>query len=71
MILVFTQGQKVTGKLEHGTQSVEMLYEVTQIFMMVDYVRVMNVKKSSMANMDRLSICSSCYIEAFEVTVRT
>ena len=31
------------------------------MFMTVDYVREMTVKKPCMANMDRLSICSSCY----------
>ena len=31
--------------------------------MMVDDVRVMTVKKFCMANVDRLSICSSCLIE--------
>ena len=31
------------------------------MFMMVDYVREMAVKKFCRTNMDRLSICSSCY----------
>ena len=30
------------------------------MFRMVDYGRQMSVKKSCMANMDHLSICSSC-----------
>ena len=30
------------------------------MFVMVDYVRRMTVKKSCIANIDRLSICSSC-----------
>ena len=33
------------------------------MFMMVNYVKEMTVKKSCLVNMDRLSICSSCYID--------
>ena len=33
---------------------------------MVDYVREMNVKQSFTANVDRLSICSSCFKERVE-----
>ena len=40
--------------------SFEKLHEETQMFMMIDYVKVMAVKKSCMVNMDRLSICCSC-----------
>ena len=36
--------------------SVEKLHEATQMFMIVDYVREMTVKKSCMANMDHLNI---------------
>ena len=42
------------------SHSVEKLHEATQMFTMVDYFREMTVKKSYMANMDRLSSCSSC-----------
>ena len=44
------------------SHSIEKLYEATQIFVMVDFVREVTVKKSCKfwANMDRLSICSSC-----------
>ena len=39
-----------------------MLHEATGMFMMADRVRELTVKKSSsMTNMDRVSICSSCY----------
>ena len=38
------------------------LHEISQLFMMVDYVREMTVKSPvSMGNMDHLSICSSFF----------
>ena len=42
------------------SHSVVGLLEATQIFLMVDHVREMTMKKACMANMDRLSIWSSC-----------
>ena len=36
------------------------LHEATQMFIVIDYVREMTVKKSFMVNMDRLSTSSSC-----------
>ena len=42
--------------------SVVKIHEATQMFMMVDYVKEMTVKKSCMAIVDRLSICSSCFL---------
>ena len=35
------------------------LHEAAQMFMMVDYVRELTVRKSCLMNMDRLSICAS------------
>ena len=43
LTLMFTQGHTVT---------VEKLHEATQMFMMVDCVRKMTVKKSCMVNME-------------------
>ena len=55
---------KVRGSQENKSlcsYSVEKLHEATQMFMMVDYVKEMTLKKSFMVNMDHLSICSSCW----------
>ena len=41
--------------------SVEKLREATPMFLMVDYVREMTVKKSCVASMDHLSICFSFF----------
>ena len=43
MTLIFTQGHKVKGKLEHVLW---FLHEATQMFVMIDYVRKMTAKKS-------------------------
>ena len=43
MTLIFTQGHKVTVKLEHVQW---LLHEATQMFVMIDYVRKMTAKKS-------------------------
>ena len=43
----------------HAIEPVK-LHEETQMFMTVDYVMGMTVKKSCVAIMDRLSLCSSC-----------
>ena len=40
---MFTQGHRVTGKLEH---SVIKLHEAIKMFVMVDYATNMTVKKS-------------------------
>ena len=42
--------------------SVVKLQQTTQMFMMVDHVKEMTVKKSCMAKMDRLSSCSSWFV---------
>ena len=47
MTLMFVQGHRVTGKL---------LHQATEMFMMVDYVREMTVKRSYV---DSLNICCS------------
>ena len=63
---MFTQGYRVTGKLElwHLFCFVK-LQEAAQLFVIVHYVREMTAKKSCMVNMDRLSICSSCFCFCF------
>ena len=43
------------------SNSVVKLCETIQMFVMVEYVRVMTVKKSCMVYEDHLSICSSCF----------
>ena len=63
MTLMFTEAHRIMGRYSLFSRSVEKLHEATQIFVMVDYVREMIVKKSSMANMDCLSICSSFWIK--------
>ena len=42
------------------SHSVAVLYEATQMLVMVDYVLEMTVKKSCMVNVDCLSIYFSC-----------
>ena len=44
-----------------GENSADTLHEATQMFMTVDYVRKMTVKKSCMVNIDCLNTCSSCF----------
>ena len=44
------------------SHSVVKLHEATEMFMMVDFVRGMTAKKFFKANMDLLSICSSCAV---------
>ena len=61
MTLMYTQDHRVMGKYSH---SVEKLHEGSAVFMMVDYVRYMTVKKSCMVHMDCLSICTSCFLFA-------
>ena len=46
MALMFTKGHRVTGNLELGYHSVVKLHGATELFMMVDHVRKMTVKKS-------------------------
>ena len=46
MTLMFSQGHRVTGKVELVQSFCCELHEATQIFMMIDYVREMTVKKS-------------------------
>ena len=41
--------------------SVVQLHDASQMFVMVDCVREMTVKKLCMKNMGRLSFCSSCF----------
>ena len=43
---MFTQGHRVAGKLELVQHSDVNLHEATQMFMVIDYVREMTVKKS-------------------------
>ena len=43
---MFAQGQRVKGKLELCSESVVKLHEATEIFVMVDHVREVAVKKS-------------------------
>ena len=60
MTLLFTQGHRIMGKARTCAVIVK-LHEETQIFMMVDRVKEMTVKKScKYGNMDHLSSCSSC-----------
>ena len=57
MILMLTEGHRVTGNLELCSHSVVKLHVATQMFTMVEYVREMSVTKSCMTNMDHLIIC--------------
>ena len=46
MTLIFTQGHRVTDKLELVLSFFSMLYEATQMFIMVGYIEKMAMKKS-------------------------
>ena len=46
MTLIFIQGHGVTGKLELVQPFCFKLYEATQIFLMIDYVKKMTAKES-------------------------
>ena len=46
MTLMFIQGHMVPGKLEHVQSFGLQLHGVTQIFVMVDYVKEVTVEKS-------------------------
>ena len=61
MALMFTQGYKVTGKLELVQSSVVKLSEAAQMFMMFEYVSWMSVKSCMYGDMDCLGICSFCF----------
>ena len=41
-----------------------MMHCNSDVYMMVDYVMEMTVKKFCVANMDGLSICSSCVVSS-------
>ena len=46
MTLMFTEGHRFTGNYNLCSHSVAKLHEVTEMFVMVDYVREMVEKKS-------------------------
>ena len=61
MTLMFTPGHRISKKLELlCSHSGDKLSGATQTFMMFYYVNEQTVKMSCVANMDCLSICSSC-----------
>ena len=64
MTLVFTQGHRLTGKLDFVSLSAVELHETTQMFMMVDYIWEITVKKSCKNSEYGLSICSTCFLLA-------
>ena len=66
---MFTQGRRVTGKLEVLKPFCNRKATQLFMFMMGDYVREMTVKNSCMVNMDHLSICSSCIGQLFILAV--
>ena len=49
---MLTEGHRVRGKLELVHSFCCKVHEATEMFVMVDYVREMNVKMSCMMNTD-------------------
>ena len=58
---LFTQGHRITRKLDLCNYSVVKWHEIARTFAGVDYVMEMTRKNVSMVNMDHLRICSSCF----------